>query len=46
MSEFKPRFVYRYHYRGRDDGSQDPAKFAELIGDAAVVKIHDWYAEG
>jgi L-ascorbate metabolism protein UlaG (beta-lactamase superfamily) len=46
VKEFKPRFVYPYHYRGRDDGTQDPQKFAEMVGDAAAVKIHDWYAEG
>jgi L-ascorbate metabolism protein UlaG (beta-lactamase superfamily) len=43
VAEFKPRFVYPYHYRGRDDGSQDPAEFARLVGDAAEVKLHDWY---
>lgn len=43
VTEFKPRFVYPYHYRGRDDGTQDPAEFARLVGDAAEVKLHDWY---
>jgi len=46
VTEFKPRFVYPYHYRGRDDGTQDPQQFAEMVGDAAEVKLHDWYAEG
>ena len=43
VTEFKPRFVYPYHYRGRDDGTQDPQAFAEMVGDAAEVKLHDWY---
>ncbi|MFD0917362.1 MBL fold metallo-hydrolase [Pseudahrensia aquimaris] len=43
VKEFKPKFVYPYHYRGRDGGTQDPQKFAELVGDAAVVKLGDWY---
>jgi len=45
VAEFKPRYVYPYHYRGRDDGSQDPEEFARLVGDATEVKLHDWYAE-
>jgi L-ascorbate metabolism protein UlaG (beta-lactamase superfamily) len=43
VSEFKPTYVYPYHYRGRDDGTQDPEEFARLVGDAAEVKLHDWY---
>ncbi len=46
VAEFKPRFVYPYHYRGRDGGTQDPQAFADMVGDAAEVKLHDWYAEG
>lgn len=41
--EFKPKFVYPYHYRGRDDGTQDPDKFAALVGEAAEVKMGTWY---
>ncbi len=40
---FKPKNVYPYHYRGRDGGTQDPQEFASLVGDAATVKIGDWY---
>ena len=46
VAEFKPRAVYPYHYRGRDDGTQDPQEFARLVGEAAEgveVKIGDWY---
>lgn len=40
---FRPAVVYPYHYRGRDGGTQDPAEFARLVGDAAEVRLADWY---
>jgi len=43
VAEFKPKFVYPYHYRGRDGGTQDPKQFAALVGDAAEVKFAGWY---
>jgi len=43
VAEFKPTYVYPYHYRGKDGGTQDPAAFAKLIGDAVEVKLGDWY---
>lgn len=43
VSEFKPSFVYPYHYRGRDNGTQDPMEFANLLGDAIEVKMGGWY---
>ncbi|WP_417722176.1 MBL fold metallo-hydrolase [Salipiger sp.] len=46
VQEFKPTFVYPYHYRGRDDGTQDPEAFAEMVGDASSVKMAGWYKEG
>ncbi len=42
VNAFKPTFVYPYHYRGRDGGTQDPAEFAKLV-DGAEVKFGDWY---
>jgi len=44
VREFRPAVVYPYHYRGREDGTQDPEEFARLVGDAAEVKVIDWYA--
>lgn len=44
VAEFKPKYVYPYHYRGRDGGTQDPQEFAKLVGDAAEVKLGDWYS--
>jgi len=43
VAEFAPRFVYPYHYRGKDGGSQDPEAFAKLIGVAVEVRIAPWY---
>ena len=43
VAEFKPKFVYPYHYRGRDGGTQDPAEFAKLVGEATNVKLSKWY---
>lgn len=46
VREFKPTYVYPYHYRGGDGGTQDPAAFAEMVGDASTVKMGDWYKPG
>ncbi|MBW3097135.1 MBL fold metallo-hydrolase [Pseudohoeflea coraliihabitans] len=43
VSAFKPKYVYPYHYRGRDGGTQDPAEFAELVSDEIEVRMGDWY---
>ena len=45
VAEFKPKFVYPYHYRGKDGGTQDPKAFASMVGDAAEVKLVDWYPD-
>jgi L-ascorbate metabolism protein UlaG (beta-lactamase superfamily) len=43
VAEFRPTYVYPYHYRGRDGGTQDPAEFAALVGEKAEVKFGNWY---
>lgn len=43
VNAFKPKYVYPYHYRGRDGGTQDPAEFAKLVGEGTEVKLVDWY---
>lgn len=43
VSEFGPKYVYPYHYRGRDGGTQDPAAFADMVEGGVEVKLHDWY---
>ena len=38
IKAFKPKIVYPYHY-----GDSDLAPLAGLVGDAAEVRIRDWY---
>lgn len=40
VKAFKPKIVYPYHYQG-----SDTAQFKELVGDAAEVRLVDWYAK-
>ncbi len=44
IADFQPNYVYPYHYRGRAGGTQDPAEFAQLVGNAVDVKIGGWYS--
>ena len=43
VADFKPTYVYPYHYRGRDGGTQDPAEFAALVAGMTEVKMGAWY---
>ncbi len=45
VSEFAPTYVYPYHYRGRDGGTQDPMAFAELVSSDTEVKFAPWYGD-
>jgi L-ascorbate metabolism protein UlaG (beta-lactamase superfamily) len=38
VKAFKPKVVYPYHSRG-----QDTATFKKLVGDAAEVRLRNWY---
>ena len=38
VKAFKPKVVYPYHSRG-----QDTSKFKALVGDAAEVRLRNWY---
>jgi L-ascorbate metabolism protein UlaG (beta-lactamase superfamily) len=44
VTEFAPTYVYAYHYRGRDNGTQDPAEFAALLPDGIEAKMGGWYS--
>ncbi len=49
VSDFAPAFVYPYHYRGADGGTQDPARFAEILAETdaeTAVRMGEWYAPG
>ncbi len=43
VAAFAPTYVYPYHYRGRDGGTQDPAEFANLLSGNTEVKLGNWY---
>jgi len=43
VNAFKPKYVYPYHFHGRDGGTQDPEEFAKLTGEETEVKIAQWY---
>ncbi len=45
VAAFKPTYVYPYHYRGRNGGTQDPRDFAARVGDRAEVKFAPWYGD-
>ncbi|SFR37110.1 L-ascorbate metabolism protein UlaG, beta-lactamase superfamily [Yoonia tamlensis] len=44
VAAFAPTYVYPYHYRGRDGGTQDPAEFAALLTGPTEVKLGNWYS--
>ncbi len=49
VAEFAPAYVYPYHYRGQDGGTQDPQAFAEMLGQTdaeTAVRQDEWYAPG
>ena len=43
VKAFKPKVVYPYHYRNQDGSQSDVKKFAELVGNAAEVRLRNWY---
>lgn len=46
VAEFAPGIVIPYHYRGREDGTQDPQAFERMLNEAGAsteVVLHDWY---
>lgn len=43
VNTFRPRFVYPYHYRGPDNGIQDPAEFADLLAEGIEARMAPWY---
>lgn len=38
VSEFAPTYVYPYHYRGRENGTQDPMEFANMLTSETEAK--------
>ena len=49
VAAFQPTYVYPYHYRGEDGGTQDPQELARLVGETNAeteVLMGEWYAPG
>jgi len=46
VKEFRPEYVYPYHYRNMDGSKSDVQQFAQLVGDASHVQLRDWYPSG
>jgi L-ascorbate metabolism protein UlaG (beta-lactamase superfamily) len=46
VKEFRPQYVYPYHYRNMDGSLADVQKFKELVGGASHVQLRDWYQTG
>ncbi|ETX28002.1 MBL fold metallo-hydrolase [Roseivivax isoporae] len=44
VNAFSPTYVYPYHFRGRDGGTQDPQEFASMV-EGAEVLTPDWYPD-
>ena len=44
VNAFAPTYVYPYHYRGRDNGTQDPQDFADMLSDGITAKMGPWYS--
>lgn len=43
VSVFAPAYVYPYHYRGRDNGTQDPQEFADMLTSMTETRFGGWY---
>lgn len=49
VAAFQPTYVYPYHFRGEDGGTQDPQELADLLGETDAgteVLMGDWYEPG
>ncbi|SFG51478.1 L-ascorbate metabolism protein UlaG, beta-lactamase superfamily [Palleronia marisminoris] len=49
IAAFAPTYVYPYHYRGRDGGTQDPQELVDLLAETDAeteVLVGDWYEPG
>lgn len=48
VAEFAPQYVYPYHYRNEDGGTQNAEEFARLLresGSESEVKMGSWYED-
>ena len=43
VKDFKPKFVFPYHYSNQDGTNSDMAAFSNLVGNASIVRLRKWY---
>ena len=43
IDAFAPTYVYPYHYRGRDGGTQDPNELQAMLTGETEVQLAPWY---
>ena len=43
VKDFRPKFVFPYHYSNQDGSMSDMAAFATQVGNASIVRLRKWY---
>jgi L-ascorbate metabolism protein UlaG (beta-lactamase superfamily) len=43
VKDFKPKFVFPYHYSNQDGTTSDMAAFETQVGNASIVRLRKWY---
>ncbi|HEX4270242.1 MAG TPA: hypothetical protein VHZ32_02610, partial [Rhizomicrobium sp.] len=44
VKDFKPKFVFPYHYRNGDGTTSDMVAFLSQVGNASIVRLRNrWY---
>jgi L-ascorbate metabolism protein UlaG (beta-lactamase superfamily) len=43
VKDFKPKFVFPYHYSNQDGTTSDMAAFETQVGTASIVRLRKWY---
>ena len=43
VKDFRPKFVFPYHYSNQDGTTSDMAAFSNLVGNASIVRLRKWY---
>jgi L-ascorbate metabolism protein UlaG (beta-lactamase superfamily) len=46
VRDFRPQYVYPYHYRNMDQTFSDVQQFKKLVGHASHVELDAWYPGG
>ncbi|HWY63445.1 MAG TPA: MBL fold metallo-hydrolase [Rhizomicrobium sp.] len=43
VKDFRPKFVFPYHYSNQDGTTSDMAAFETQVGNASIVRLRKWY---